>query len=336
MRYWVVASGDVPGVRDPLPPPGHAVVPLQPDEAGHCSVEGGPLARRGGRRRTASGERRCSVPAVVHVAVHTPDGVREGSRLIRGMLPRRPLRVAVAGEDLPRRWALPGRRLAHRRARAAPCSARTGTESSAAGVRPTDDGLRLAFAEAGDVVYERLRRPAPDPVGVTQPGRARRGRRGLPRLKRGIPDDEVLLNDDSTPAAAGEPADVTVLSDEPERIVRRVSRVRGRLPGGRRRDRCETAGAPRWTAAPCASYPATTRSRPSRCRRVEHTVVLELPGPGLAAGALVSAGSGLVLLALLVWPWWTRRRRSVRFGGAPDTLRHPVAARIRPVEPSVL
>ena len=37
-------------------------------------------------------------------------------------------------------------------------------------------------------------------------------------LKRGVAEDTVLLDDDSTPAADGSPADVTVRSDEPERI----------------------------------------------------------------------------------------------------------------------
>jgi hypothetical protein len=307
VRYWVSPPGDVPGVRDSRPASGDAVVPLQPDEAGHCSVEGGPL--RGVAVAVARHQRApVSRPAVVHVAVHTPDGVREGSRLIRGMLPRGPLRVAVAGEDLP-----PGGRypvdvwLTGVSGKTVLRADRDGV--FCAGVRPTDDGLRLVFAEAGDVVFERLRalprirwasRSSVEPDADAQ----------VARLKRGIPDDEVLLNDDATPAAAGEPAEVKVLSDEPERISARVNAA-----GGGYLVVADAVLRDGWSASvdgrAVGVVPGNHAFAAIPVPKGEHTVVLDYQAPGLAVGALVSAGSGLLLLTLLVWPWWTRRRRSV-------------------------
>ena len=307
VRYWVAPPGNVPGQRDALPGAG-PTVSLAGNEVGRCSVKGGPLR---GVAVVLDRVRRTQVsrPGVLHVTVHTPDGLREGSRLLPSTLPRGVIRVGVVGEDLPAGGRYPvdvwfsGAR--------GETALRGGADGLAcAGVRPEDDGLRLASAEAGAVVFERLHalprirwaarsRVVPD-------AKAR-----VADLKSGIPDDEVLLNDDSTPAAAGEPAEVEVLTDDPERISARV----------------DAAGAGYLVVADALLRDGWNATVDGRAVRVvpgnhafaaipvpqgEHTVVLSYTAPGLAAGVVVSAASGVVVVALLLWPWWTRRRRRAR------------------------
>ncbi len=44
----------------------------------------------------------------------------------------------------------------------------------------------------------------------------------------------------------------------------------------------------------------------------EHRVVVEYRAPGFALGKLVTAVSVLLSVALMLWPWWARRRRGAR------------------------
>ena len=311
VRYWVAPPGDVPGKRDALAAPGRALA-LQGDEVGSCSVEGGPLR---GVSAVVANARQAPVshPAVLHVAVHTPDGVREGSRLIGPVLPQGVVRVATAGEDLPTGGRYPvdvwltgvrGKTVFRGDDDGLAC----------AGVRPEDDGLRLVFAEAGDVVFERLH--ALPRIRWASHSRVEPDAKDrVADLTRGIPDAEVLLDDDSTPSAEGAPAELRVLSDQPERISAEVeSSGRGYVVVA------DSIVRPGWNATVDGhDVPIVHGNHAFAAIPVpsgKHEIVLSYDAPGLTTGVFVSIASGLVVVGLLVWPWfwprWVRRRKGAR------------------------
>ena len=318
VRYWVTSPGHVQGTPDPATA-GPDRITLRGAQRGHCSVAGGP--QRGVLLRLVH-DRRVPIktPTVLHVGVHTPDGVVQGSRLVGPKLAAGPQRVAVAGEDLPRTGRFPvdvwltgahGRTVLRGTGGSLDCSA----------VRPLDDRLRLVFAESGAIVYQRLgslprirwaarSRVVPD------------AKQRVAELKAGIPDDTVLLDDDSTPAAAGDPADVRVNSDKPERISTTVdARGRGYLVVA------DAIARPGWKATVDGHSVRVVHGNHAFAAvpvpEGRHQVVLEYDAPGLAAGKVITAGSVVVVLGLLIWPSWTRRRR--RGPGEPEvTLRNPV------------
>ncbi len=199
VRYWVGASSDVAGTVDPTPAAPDRVR-LKKGERGHCEIDGGALR---GVQVVVQRPRNLPLdkPTVIHVAVHTPSGVQEGQRLLGKRLPAVPTRVAVPGEGLSGGGSYPvdvwvtG-------ARGATVFKGQGGDLACSGVRPTDDGLRLVFAEAGDTVYERLsafpRIRWADRSRVVADADER-----VRELKRGVAEDTVLLDDDSTPAADG-------------------------------------------------------------------------------------------------------------------------------------
>jgi Bacterial membrane protein YfhO len=312
VRYWVGRTSDVAGVTGPSRA-SRSTVALRPREVGHCEVNGGALrgvqlvvdrTRRTPEQRTA----------VVHVRVHTPDGAIEGARFFGGPIHRGNLRVAVAGEDVSGAGPYPvdvwftglkgGTRLAG------------GPQGlSCQAVRPTDDGLRLVFSEAGDTVYERksaLPRVRWAAHSRVVPDGATRVR----ELTDGIPGDEVLLDDDSTPAAAGRPADVRVTSDQPERLAARVD-----AEGAGYLMVADSIARQGWTATvdgrSAHIVPANHAFAAVPVPEGRHTVVLSYTAPGLRAGAVVSAVSVVVVVILLAWPWWSRRRR------VPGDATHP-------------
>ena len=258
-------------------------------------------------------------PTVLHVAVHTPDGVVQGSRLVGPKLAAGPQRVAVAGEDLPRAGRFPvdvwltgaGGRTVLRG---------TGTTPDCAAIRPVDDHLRLAFAESGATVYQRLG-SLPRIRWAAKSEVVPQAKERIAELKAGIPDDTVLLDDDSTPAAAGAPAGVRVTADTPERISTTVdAQGRGYLVVA------DAIVRPGWNATvdghPVRVVHGNHAFGAIPVPEGKHQVVLEYTAPGLAAGKVITAGSVLVVLGLLIWPSWRRRRRRGR--GAPEvTLRQP-------------
>ncbi len=312
VRYWVAPPSDVPGERDPIAAPGRTVT-LRGDQVGSCSVDGGSLrgvAVAVARARRAPVKR----PAVLHVAVHTPDGVREGSRLLRYTLPRGVVRVATPGGDLPAGGSYPvdvwltGMR-------GTTVLRGAGDGLACAGVRPADDGLRLVFAEAGDVVFERLH-ALPRIRWASRSRVVPDADERVADLAAGIPDDEVLLDDDSTPSAEGEPATLRVLSDQPERISAEVD-ASGRgyvvVADAIVRDGWTATVDGRPTPLVHGNHAFAAVPVPSGT----HEVVLSYAAPGLRAGVMVSAASGVVALALLVWPWWWPRWSRRRTGARP-------------------
>ena len=314
VSYWVAPAGDVAGRADEIPND-EPTIEVGPDERMQCDVDGTDL--RGVEIKVA--EARDLPPqgrALLHVAVHTPDGTLTGERLLGnleagpqrllGNLEAGPQRVAVMGEELPRGgrfrvevWftGLDGNTVVRTQ----------NGELACAAVRPQDDGLRLVFAEAGAAVYERLHslpriRWASHSELVVDPA-AR-----ITALAEGLADDTVLLEDPKGPAAEGGAAAVGVVEDSPERITVQVNADRGGylvVADALVRDG--------WTA--------TVDGRDARLVHGnhafaavwvpvgEHRIELAYTAPGLGTGVIVSILS-IVVASLLLLPVPRRPRRA--------------------------
>lgn len=312
VRYWVAAPGDVTGRADEIPDD-EPTMELEPGERAQCEVDGTGL--RGVGIEVA--EKRALPPpdqrALLHVAVHTPEGTLTGTRHL-GSLDAGPQRVGLAGEDLPRGgrfrvevWftGLEGG-----------TSVRTEDgELACAAVRPQDDGLRLVFAEAGATVYERLdalpriRWASQSDVVLDRDAR-------IEELKAGLADDTVLLEDRGAPAAEGGAADLGVVEDSPERISVQADAERGGYLVV-----ADAVVRDGWTA--------TVDGRPAPLVRAnhafaavwvpagEHRVELTYRAPGLRAGTAVSMASLVVAAATLLVPAVRRRRGAARSAIGP-------------------
>ena len=306
VRYWVANPREVAGRADEIADD-KPTIEVGPDEPMQCEIDGTSL--RGIQVEVA--ETRDLPPhgrPLLHVAVHTPDGTLTGERLL-GSLGAGPHRVAVLGEELPRRgrfrvevWftGLDGNTVLRTRDGELACAA----------VRPEDDGLRLVFAEAGATVYER-------PSSLPRIRWASRSEHGLSRaariaaLSEGMPSDTVLIEDRKSPAAEGGAAAVDVIEDSPERIAVQVDAERGGylvVADALIRDG--------WTA--------TVDGRKSRLVRGnhafaavwvpvgEHKIELTYTAPGLRTGVVVSILSIVVAGLLLLLPLPRRPRRAAR------------------------
>jgi hypothetical protein len=304
VRYWVAAPEHVIG-RSEKRPEGNEPVRLGPDERAQCEIHGGAL--RGVEVDVAQARR---VPAqsrpLLHVAVHTPTGVIEGERLLVGKLANGPQRVAVAGEGLSPGGRYPvdiwftglqGDTHFHS----------AGTQAWCTAVRPSDDGLRLVFAEAGATAYERLS-ALPRIRWASRSEVVENANERIRALKRRIPDGTVLIEDTDAPAADGGRAEVSVLSDAPEKIAARV--------------KADSAG---YLVVADAlvrdGWTTTVDGKPADLIRGnhafasvwvpagEHTVELRYTAPGLRAGIAVSAMSMVLACALVLVPVLRRRRQ---------------------------
>jgi hypothetical protein len=303
VRYWVAAPEHVVGRPDDRPT-GNQRVRIGPDERAQCEIRGGAL--RGVEVDVARARR---VPAhgrpMLHVAVHTPTGVIEGERLLVGKLSDGPQRVAVAGEGLSPSGHYPvdiwftGLRGGTRFHSA-------GTQPWCAAVRPSGDGLRLVFAEAGATVYERLH-ALPRIRWASRSEVVGNADERIRALTRGIPDDTVLTEDADAPAADGGRTEVSLLSDVPEKIAARV-----RADGAGYLVVADALVRDGWTATVDGKRANLVRANHAFASvwvpAGEHRVELRYAAPGLRAGIALSAVSVVVACGLLLLPALRRRR----------------------------
>lgn len=318
VRYWVSAPERVLGRTDALTDSGERVS-LARDEPATCTVRGGAL--RGVSLFVAQPRR---VPVadrmLLHVRVRTPDGVREGSQLLRDRVRRGARRVAVPAEDVRSGRSSRVRVWVTGKGGDTAFRASDGRLDCAA-VRPQDDGVRLAFTEAGANTYERLG-ALPRVRWASDSEVVREADDRVRRLASGIPGDTVLLDDDSTPPAQGAPAQLHVVRDRPERISTDVDAAGGGYlvvaDALVRRGWVATVDGRR-TAMVHANHALTGVPVPAGRHRVE----LSYTAPGLRLGAVISAVSGGVAVVLLLLPPWRARRRVDRAGpGTRDKVKH--------------
>jgi len=130
----------------------------------------------------------------------------------------------------------------------------------------------------------------------------------LSALTRGIPDDMVLIEDADAPPAAGGRAELSVLSDLPEKITARVS-----AQGAGYLVLADALVRDGWTATVDGKEVDLVRGNHAFASvwvpAGVHLVELTYNAPGLQAGIAVSAVSIVVACALLLVPAVRRRRR---------------------------
>jgi hypothetical protein len=250
------------------------------------------------------------------VTVRDPSGrvLARGSQRLRDRRTPRSVFVALTGEGLPASQPLTVTVALRSDARDVARLASTDTGAVALGlVRPAADGLRVAYAGADGVAYERLhalpRVRWASRAKVASPGAAVR------RLALGVPSDTVLLARRG-PAATGAPATVRVARDRPDDIRVRVD-ARG-------------AGYLVVADAIQSGWRARLDGRPVRMRAADralvaihvpagvHTVTFTAAPDGWEAGLVVTFLALGVVLLLLVWAVARRRRTRRRPSISPD------------------
>ena len=307
VRYWVVAPENVAGDVDPAGLGDDRVV-LRQGRREECAVGAGPLRGVALELQRIDPTRFTERP-ILHVAVHTDQGVRTGARLLRAPLEPGQVYVAVPGEDLR-----PGDDY-----RVEVWTSGVGGKVRFGGrdgqlgcapVRPRDDGLRVASSTAGALVYERLAalpriRWASRSEVVEDPARR------LELLASGVADDVVLLDSADSPAAGGGPARVDVVTDDPEHIAVDVEAASGGyLVVADSLVRSGWSATVDGRAAPLVqgNHAFAAVHVPEGTHRVD----LSYSAPGLRQGAIVSMMSLLLVGGLLVMPAVRRRLRSRR------------------------
>ncbi|HEX6754720.1 MAG TPA: YfhO family protein [Mycobacteriales bacterium] len=185
-----------------------------------------------------------------------------------------------------------------------------------------DDGLQLAFADAGAVLYERPDslpriRWASRALVETDP------RAQVARLARGLPASAVML-DAAGPATAGQPATVDVLEDSGDTIRARVD--------------AQGAGYLVVADALQTDWTVTVDGKPATLRNADHALVaVDVPAgahevafayapSGRPLGTLVTGFAVLLVAGLLVADRLRRRGRHRRARPEPDSELGPPAS----------
>lgn len=249
--------------------------------------------------------------ARLDVEVLRPDGttLASSSRRFGNGWGAAPFLVAVPAEDAS---SVDGRVRVRMTLRAPGTTLRVAATAAGAPVLAEitgrDDGLRLAFADTGAVLYERtnsLARIRWAARTVTEPDPAER----LRRLAAGLPGNTVMLEAPG-PAAAGRPASVDVLEDSGDTIRARVT--------------AQGAGYLVVADALQSDWTVTVDNRPATLRRADHALVaVDVPAgthevalaytpAGRPVGAVVSGLGLLLLVGLLVLDRLRRRGRHRR------------------------
>ncbi len=309
VKYWV-ASPELAVGRPEALAVGSGEVPLRVDDAAHCTLPGGPVRGVSLRVTEAMSAGPKGSRPMVHVAVSGGGVERQGSALIDTARGPGVLTIAVAGEDLPQARTS-SVRIWLTDADGARTFAGRGDDLVCGAVRPTNDGLRLVRADAGGAIYQRLHalpriRWASTSRVVTDP------KRRVLELRRGVPAETVMIEDDALPVAEGRPAVLTVLSDARERIAVRVdARGTGYLVIA------DSIVRPGWQATVDGTAVDIQHGNHAFAaipvREGEHTVELRYVAPGLRAGLLVTIVSALLAaVPVVAFLLSARRRRKPR------------------------
>ncbi|MCL3837900.1 YfhO family protein [Aeromicrobium duanguangcaii] len=251
-----------------------------------------------------------------HVRVTVGDDVVEGVRTFPTTIEKGPMRLGVAGENLPSSgdavvevWFTGAKR---------PVELAATADGLACGVvRPADDGLRLVHTDAGSVVYERLtslpriRWAGESRVVESAPER-------IDLLKKGIAPDEVLLDEPGPFVADGSSAHVDPVRDDAGSIEVEVDAT-----GDGYLVVADSIAREGWVATVDGEQvdllPANHAFAAVPVPEGRHTVELEYRAPGLRQGLAISGGAALVTAALFVVPL-VRRRSGSSGNAAGDEL----------------
>lgn len=333
IRYWVFSPDVVAGVRTD-PPPTEAQVPVPAGGTVSCTLPAGPL--RGVVVRVASAMQPAAKNGAATVTVTVRNGSRvvSSARAVPGPLgPGTNLPIALPGEDFAA--GQPTTVQIGVRGAAGPVSLAGAGPAVCGAVRPQADGLKLAYADAGSVIYQRL--TALDRIrwsGTAQV--VPDGPAALAALRTTAPGTVVL--DHAAGSSTGRLAAVHVLHDSGGQIDVRVD-----AQGAGYLTVADSMVMPGWSATVDGKKATLlqgdtafgTLSVPAGV----HIVAFHYRAPGFASGRIVSIVGLLLLIALAVAePVMRRRRSSPRDrggdGGNPATAaREPAAVGTRPEEP---
>jgi hypothetical protein len=263
----------------------------------------------------------------LEVAVRDPSGrtVASGRRRLENQRRSATYYVPVDGEGIA-----PGTPLAVEVGLRSDAADRVSLGATAAGevglgtIRPAADGLRLAYADQGGVVYRRLN--ALPRIRWASRSRVEGVRETFLALQAGVPADTVMLAGPG-PRPSGLPADVTVVRDSSDRLRARVE--------------AEGAGYLVVADAIQSGWRARLDGRDVPLRKADHALVaVHVPAGthtvelfarpnGWRAGIAVTLAAVTVFVVLLAWALFRRWRvgRLTPPSSAPGALTPPAPER---------
>ena len=303
-RYFVAAPTAVPfGTPEAAPPVAGSVVVTNGRPASG-SVAPGPL--RAVQVQVVGRERLRGDLVYLDATVRGPSGnvLARGSRRLVDQRESTPYSVAVNGEGIPTltplRVEFGIRSDRHERVRLA---ATADGLVAVGAVRPAADGLRVAYADAGAVVYRRLN--ALPRFRWASRSIVEKGSQVPAALAAGVPDDTVLLAHPG-PDARGLPASVVVRRDSGDHIRLKVNADgAGYVVVA---DPIQTGWRARLDGRPTTLRPADHALVAIQVPKGTHTIDLVASPRGWHTGIALSLGALVILVVLIVWVLVRRRR----------------------------
>jgi hypothetical protein len=307
VRYFVLPPGDLAGDAKPLPAVDGSTTVNH--GAVSCTLPAQPL------RGVTVSLTRALVPAdatrgfTLHLVLRDGSHTIASGRYFDGTVPTgSPVSIAVAGEGLP----TGGHAVVTLSQTGVKGGMSLGTSSDSlacAPVAPIADGLRIAYAGAGSIIYERLTaqpriRWASRSLVITG------GDRQVAALAKGVPASTVILGAGSS-GGSGRAGSVVVLDDSGDRIAARV----------------DASGAGFLTVADAmqqAGWTVTVDGKPSPLLPADHAMVaVAVPAgvhqiafsyraPDQAKGAVLTGLAGIAMVAIVIAE--IRRRHRGRAG----------------------
>ncbi len=307
VKYVVAAPNDLVGQFPPLTP-GPSTVAATPASPASCQLAS--AAIRGVTFELAQTLYAADAKSGMTINVRLSAGgqtVSSGRYLGTGVPAGVPISVAAAAEDLPKGQPVSVQIYATGANGPLVLTASQAGQASCVPVLATQDGLKVAFAEPGAIVYQRLDAP-PRVRWASSSTVVPDSTRQLVALEtNSVPADQVVLGAPG-PAASGQPAKVSVVTDEGGRISADVDAAgAGYLVVA---DALQEAG---WSVEvdgkPAKLLPADHAMVAVAVPSGTHRVTLTYRAPGQVAGAALTGVAVVLLFGLGIAQ---RKRRAGR------------------------
>jgi len=295
VKYFAFDPTLLPGAATQLPGgDGSAVVPQ--NGSLRCSVAGGPI--RGIQILSKDPVRATSANGItINITVRAGNKTITGARYLGGQLAGPAIvTVPVAGEDI----AAGARTEVDVRVQGAAGPASLATRGGKAlchSVHPLDDRLKLAYSDAGTIIFQRLAalpRIRWANRSVVLGDTAKR----LAALKAGVPGDEVVL-DSPAGAGSGASATVRVTNDSGDRVTATVDAA-----GAGYLVVADALNLPGWSVEVDGSRATLLRADHAMVGVAvpagQHTVRLSYKAPGQLVGAALTGLGFLLSIGLLM------------------------------------
>jgi hypothetical protein len=303
VKYFVLPPGDVAGNPQPMPAvDGSTIVRGTPAT---CTLAGQPLWG------VTVYLTRALIPTVltrgftIHLAVHDGGHTITSGRYVQGVIPSGAgVSIALAGGSLPVGGHV-SVAVSETGVRGGMALATSHGAVACAAVTPVADGLSVAYADAGSIIYQRLT-AEPRIRWASRSLIIPDGHQQVTALSRGVPPATVALNS-GVASGSGRAGSVTVLDDSGDLIAARVDAAgSGFLVVG---DAMQQSG-----------WKVTVDGRAAKLLPADHAMVaVAVPAgvhdisfsyraPDEAKGLVVSVLAGVAVLAIVVVEFRRRRR----------------------------